>query len=241
MQEVLRKASTPLVALLLAATLFVAYSIGNVAEATHMPADKIAAAASNTDVIGANNTEVLLREEMKVSTPTDLILQLTAECAILTSVATLGDGTSEAFGQVAMQITIDGRPVPVQDSSFGNPQGDDDGSVVFCNRLHRQRTAGFDDTGEDDNEIEQYLNTRSANAFNWISINPAEYDADSDNILEIEVLGTFNTNIVSDPGAAPAQAIAAVGNRSLVVEPVKLAVHENTAPTGDNPSPVPSP
>lgn len=233
MQEVLRKASTPLVALLLAATLFAAYSVGSIATATHMPADKIAAAASNTDVIGANDTQVLLSETMKVASPTDLILSLTAECAILTSVATLGDGTSEAFGQVAMQVTIDGQPVPVQDSSFGNPQGDDAGEVVFCNRLQRQRTAGFDDTGEDDNEIEQYLNTRNANAFNWISINPARYDADSDNILEIQVLGTFNTNIVSDPGAAPAQAVAVVGNRSLVVEPVKLSVHENTAPTGD--------
>lgn len=233
MPEVLRKASTPLVAALLAATLFVAYSVGNTAQATHMPADKIAAAASNTEVIGANNTVPLLNETMKVSSPTDLILSLTAECAILTSVATLGDGTSEAFGQVEMQITIDGRPVPVQDSTFGNPQGDDDGSVVFCNRLQRQRTAGFDDTGEDDNEIESFLNTRHANGFNWISINPARYDANSDNILEIVVLGTFETNVVSDPGAALAQAVAVVGNRSLVVEPVKLSVHENTAPTGD--------
>jgi hypothetical protein len=232
MQEILRKASTPLVAMLLAATLFVAYSVGSTASATHMPADKIAAAASNAEFVGANNTEVLLREEMKVSSPTDLIIQLTAECAILTSVATLGDGTSEAFGQVEMQVTLDGQPVPVQDSTFGTPQGDDTGEVVFCNRLHRQRTAGFDDTGEDDNEIEQYLNSRNANAFNWISINPARYDENSDNILEIEVLGTFTTNIVSDPGAAPAQAIAAVGNRSLVIEPVKLAVHENTAPLG---------
>jgi hypothetical protein len=221
------------VALLLAATLFVAYTANNPASATHMPADKIAASASNTDVIGANDTVVLLSERMKVATPTDLLIQLTSECAILTSVATLGDGTSEAFGQVQMQVTIDGHPVPVQDSSFGTPQGDDEGEVVFCNRLHRQRTAGFDDTGEDDNEIESYLNTRNANAFNWISINPAQYDTNSDNILEIEVLGTFNTNIISDPGAAPAQAIAAVGNRTLIIEPVKLAVHENTAPTGD--------
>lgn len=234
MPQVLRKAATPLVAMLLAATLFVAYSAGNTATATHMPADKIAASANNTDVIGANNTVTLLREEMKVATPTDLIVSLTAECAILTSVATLGDGTSEAFGQVAMQVTIDGQPIPVQDSTFGTPQGDDDGDVVFCNRLHRQRTAGFDDTGEDDNEIESYLNTRNANAFNWISINPAQYDANSDNILEIEVLGTFNTNIISDTGAAPAQAIAAVGNRTLVIEPVKLAVHEDTSTDGED-------
>lgn len=232
MHEALRKASTPLVAMLLAATLFVAYSIGNTAQATHMPADKIAAAASNADVIGANDTVVLLSESMKVASPTDLILQLTAECSILTSVATLGDGTSEAFGQVQMQVTIDDKPVPVQDSSFGTPQGDDEGEVVFCNRLHRQRTAGFDDTGEDDNEIEAFLETRTANAFNWVSINPARYDADSDNILDIKVLGTFSTNVVSDPGAAAAQAVAVVGNRSLVVEPVKLSVHEDTSPDG---------
>lgn len=234
MQEALRKASTPLVALLLAATLFVAYSIGNTAQATHMPADKIAASANSVQTITQDGTEVLLSETMKVASPTDLIISFTAECSILTNIATRGDGVSEARGNVDVQVTIDGQPVPVRDSTAGTPQGDDAGSVTLCNRLHRQTTTNFNDDSTDD-EIEQYQETKQANGFNWISINPARYDADSDNILEIVVTGTFSTTEQLDPDAAGvALAQAFVGNRTLVIEPVKLSVHEDTSPEGQD-------
>lgn len=231
MQDVLRKAATPLVGALLAATLFVAYSVGNTATATHMPADKIAASASTLQSIQQNGSEVLLRETMKVASPTDLIISFTAECSILTNIANRGNGTSEARGNIDVQVLIDGQPVPVQDSTWGTPQGDDEGAATLCNRLHRQTTLNFDDSSDD--EIQQYQETKQANGFNWISINPAQYDANSDNILEIEVLGTFETDAVTDPGATLATAEAFVGNRTLVIEPVKLSVHENTNPAGD--------
>lgn len=233
MQDVLRKAATPLVGALLAATLFVAYTMGNTATATHMPADKIAASASHVESIEQNGEEVLLTERMKVASPTDLIISFTAECSILTNIATRGDGVSEARGNVDVQVTIDGQPVPVQDSSWGTPEGDDEGSVTLCNRLHSQTTTNFND-GSTDDEIEQYQETKQANGFNWISINPAQYDADSDNILDIVVTGTFETDATPDPDAVGAAfARAFVGNRTLVIEPVKLSVHENTNPAGD--------
>ena len=234
MAHVLRKAATPLVALLLAATLFVAYTANNPANATHMPADKVAASGETIRSIAVNGSEVLLRERMKVATPTDLIISFTAECSILTNVANHGDGVSEARGNVDVQVLIDGQPVPVRDSSWGTPQGDDPCNVTLCNRLHRQTTMNFDDDSEDD-EIEQYQETKQANGFNWISINPAQYDANSDNILDIEVVGTFTTNAIADPDATtPAFAEAFVGNRTLVIEPVKLSVHEDTSPDGED-------
>ena len=234
MPHVLRKTATPLVALLLAATLFVAYSAGSTATATHMPADKIAASGSTVRSIAVNGSEVLLRETMKVASPTDLIISFTAECSILTNIATQGNGTSSARGNVDVQVKIDGQPVPVQDSTFGTPQGDDNGNVTLCNRLHRQTTLNFNDDSTDD-EIQQYQETKQANGFNWISINPAQYDAGSDNILNIEVVGTFATHAVSDTGAAGvAFAEAFVGNRTLVIEPVKLSVHEDTSRDGQD-------
>ena len=234
MQAILRKAATPLVAALLAATLFVAYSVGSTATATHMPADKIAASGDTVRSIQQNGTEVLLRESMKVANPTDLIISFTAECSILTNVANRGNGTSEARGNINVQVLIDGQPVPVQDSTWGTPQGDDNGSVTLCNRLHRQTTTNFDDDSEDD-EIAQYQETKQANGFNWISINPAQYDANSDRLLDIQVVGTFTTNAIPDPDATGvASAQAYVGNRTLVVEPVKLSVHEDTSADGQD-------
>ena len=47
-------------------------------ESTHLPADKTAVAGGTTEEIGANDTRVILQERMRVSTPTDLILGVTA-------------------------------------------------------------------------------------------------------------------------------------------------------------------
>lgn len=206
-------------------------TFGSEVEATHMPADKVAAAGSTLEVMEPGGEVVVLSETFKVSSPTDLIIQLTSECAIFTNIATLGDGTSSAFGQVRMRVEIDGTPVPVDMFDTGangtGEQGDPGvGKVVFCNRLNQQTTRGFDDTGEDDNEIAQYQEARQANAFNWMAVNPTSYDENGDNILEVEVIADFVTDAVQDAGAEAAFAEAYVGNRTLIIEPTKLAVHE---------------
>src|SRR5687767_8766713 len=87
----------------------------NFATATHQPADKAAATANDLDTVGTSNGDVgdlLLSETMRVSSTSDLILQTTAECSILTSLHTAGgdEATTEtdgSFGQVKLWIELD--------------------------------------------------------------------------------------------------------------------------------------
>src|SRR5688500_8625618 len=129
----------------------------NFAIADHEPADKAAATASDIDRVDAPaDRDLLLQETMRVSSVSDLILQTTAECSILTSLYTQGgeDTASEhdgSFGQVKLWIEIDGKRVPVStNDGETNEQGDtdDEGEVVFCNRAY-QRTVTDNEQDED--------------------------------------------------------------------------------------------
>jgi hypothetical protein len=81
--------------------------------------------------------------------------------------------------------------------------------VVFCNRLWRMNTTQFDD---EDATIRTFLGTRTANAFNWIALNVGS------GIHDIQVLAQLETQT-----QGTGEAMAGVGKRTLVVEPVKLA------------------
>lgn len=270
MQDVPRKASTVLVGALLAATLFMAYTIGNTASATHQPADKTTVAASSIDEVGDNGTaEPVLREEMKVSSPSDLILQLTAECSILTYLQTgeepgsagENEDTASSTGQIRMWITVDGRVVPVSamDSRPNEPGVQiDDGKIVFCNRTYTRHVEDSETNPPDGDGIdteEDYIRTRTANAFNWFALDTGfNYDSPSNgnNILEIIVWAEYTksprtcTNLANPIGETSC-ADALVGRRSLIVEPVHAANDENTLPAGESgttpisPSPMQSP
>jgi hypothetical protein len=235
MLEVLRKASTPLVALLLAATLFVAYTAFNTANASHEPANKGAAAGSDLDTIGQD--ELLLSETMKVSSPEDLIVSVTAECSILTALTTNNDSlNSRAFGSVRLRVEIDGREVPVSvdDGAGGEDDGADDddeiGEVTFCNRAY-ERTVADDESPADGVDSESdYIDTRTANAFNWIALDTGViYDspANGNNILTVNLFADYDT---STAGEAVAEAF--VGSRTMVIEPIRLSIHEQVEPTG---------
>ena len=182
------------------------------AEATHQPADKMAVAGSNVEFIttpllsGASSTTVeLLSGTMKTSSPTDLILSVTLECALWTDITTIGNDDSEAAARVKVWVEIDGVPVGVS----GTDEGEDAGKVVFCDRAYRRTTTDFDD---EDARIDSYLRTRSAHAFNWVDLNLGS------GLHTIVVKGQLDTAVT---GAGMAQ--AAIGKRTLVVEPTKLA------------------
>ena len=202
-----------------AGALAFALTAGYLAQGTYaagVPANKVAAAGSETEVVGANNTVVLLSETVKINNPTDLILTASAECSILTQVRTTDD-TARAIGRVVMWVTINGRPVPVSDHDT------DQGRVVYCDRVHEQQSnLGGDEADERDNFVRSYLDTRTANAFSWLALNVGtEYGGTQNNIHKIELLARFETQTVGN-----AIARAAVGNRTLVLEPVKAAVDE---------------
>ena len=230
MREVLRKASTPLVAALLATTVFMAYS--TVATATHQPADKVQATGS--DIEHVEDDTVVMSETMKVSSPSDLIIQLTAECSILTALTTNNDNpTSTATGSVRLHVEIDGTPVPVAtDEGLGEDDAEDDdnetGEVTFCNRAYSRTVVDQEDPADGIDEESDYIRTRTANAFNWFAINTGTvYDspANGNNILLIEVIADYDTETVGE-----AVADAFVGSRTMIIEPVHSQNDQQVGP-----------
>jgi hypothetical protein len=214
-----RRVPTIIVAMLLVSVVFTAYTARQ-AWGDGGPADKAAVAASSVEVLAPAEKQLLLEETMRVSTPSDLILQLTAECAITTELTTVGNDASEAGGNVRLWVEIEGVPVTV--SAEGG-----DGKVTFCHRSSRRETSMFDD---EDATIKTFESARQANAFNWFAFNvgtDAVYDKNGDNIIDIKVYGQLVTNATSN-----ASAMAAVGQRSLIIEPTHAANDETSAATG---------
>lgn len=185
------------------------------------PADKVGVAGSTmtkmevarTDTQNHSKTHTLLSGTIKTSSPTDLLIQPTAETALWTTVATVGNDSSEAKARITCWIELDGERVLVSsdytEAGLSRKQASE---VVFDKRAHRMETMQFDD---EDAEIEHFLKTRSANGFNWITfdVGNREHSLEFKGRLDVEV----------DDARAEAKAI--VGPRTLIVEPVKLANH----------------
>ncbi len=222
MQEVLRKASTPLVALLLAVTLFVAYQVGNVAEANHQPADKPFAAASKTVRFSPGTKVPLLAATVKNSKPTDMILQVSMECSIITdnviagSTAPGGSESATTTGTVRTWIEVDDQIVPIISSSSPPqnppPPGDDTDKVTFCNRVFNRTVQDTESPEDGWDRSRDYIETKTANAFNWVRLNMGS--GPHRIVLYGELTHSFS------PGS---NASAFVGNRSMIGIPGKFA------------------
>ena len=208
------------------------------ATASHEPANKVAAAGS--DVESVDGEEVVLSETVKISSPFDLMLQLTAECSIITELSTGGDAadSSSAFGSVRMHVEIDGTPVPVA-SDDTNTAGEDDvtdndstiGEVTFCNRAYGRSVEDTEGDGDVDRE-DDYIRTRTANAFNWLALDVGflydkPLEGQQNNEVLIEVIADYDT---AETGDAIADAF--VGSRTLIAEPTNASVHEAVEPQG---------
>lgn len=200
--------------LALAALLLTLPSRQEAAGGTQEPANKVSASGSTIEVFNATpgtNVVVLMSELVKTSKPTDLILGVTAECSITTEITTVGNDTEYAEGLVRIWVEIDGITVPVSTDDTSET-----GKVVFCNRKYLRQTSMFDD---EDATIRTFMATRSANGFNWMALNVGSATH------RIEVKAEL-TNAVS---SADATAMAAVGKRTLIVEPVKSANNETVS------------
>jgi hypothetical protein len=207
------------------------------AQADGTAANKLAVAGSKTQAFAPNSEIRVLDETMKVSTVRDLILQLTAECSIVNALSTSNDDNSDtSTGRVTMRLEIDGNEVPVT-------QDGGDGRVVFCDRTYSRTVTDQDDDGKIDKE-DDYLATRTANAFNWVAFDAGTlYDdpANGNNIINLEVFAAFESS--NSPGTcalgSSSCSEAFVGSRTLVVENTN-AQNEEVATTTD-PSPAPEP
>lgn len=214
--------------------------------ANHQPADKVAAAASSiekircktgdpglgvpgcTDTPNIGTGATILEANLKLSHPTDLIFYVTAECALWTATKTTSqDGTvttSSSTAKVVFWVEVDGKPVksglPVDTGAVLLDQ-ETAGKVVFCERQQTVKLTNFNDN---DVILELFLRTRAAHGFNWICINPLTDDVcfttagAATNPLNIKVKASIHFE-----GSGTNDAAAAIGRRTLIVEPVKLA------------------
>ena len=186
------------------------------------PANKPGVAINRGSPITFVNTSApvrVLTEVVKTSKPTDLLLSVTAETSIITDVTTTGSETQRAEGKLEFFITLDNDPNPILPT--GNPgpnhtrQGDT-GRIVFANQIYRRTTSlGADDTND---TIETYLETKHATGFNWAVLNAQS--------------GTHTINVwaeytESETSPTAAMATGVIGNRSLIVQPIKCQVNES--------------
>jgi hypothetical protein len=198
--------------------------VGPQAEATHQPADKPFAAASKTMRLGPTSRVELLSATVRNSKTTDLVLQVSMECALVTDTILLGSTTpgagdsTRAAGTVRAWIEVDGKIVPIVSSSAppqdGStpPAGDDTDKVTFCNRVFERTVQDTEDPEDGYDASRDYIATKSSNSFNWVRLNMGS--------------GTHTIKLVAEvvteaTGASAADAY--IGNRSLIGIPGKFA------------------
>ncbi len=186
-------------------------------------ANKTSIASSTVEVFGPAEEVTLLSTSIKTASPVDVVIGVTPECDILTEVVTTGSDVAQASAAVRLWIVLDARPVVVNSAE----KGEDAGKVTFCDRIHRQTTSNFDD---EDATIRQFLKTRTANAFNWIALDLGSGTHD------IEVRASLAQEAVPD-----ATAEAAVGKRTLVVEPFHFPVGTTNQTDPGEPAPTRQP
>lgn len=211
---------------LAAAAIAGALTLGYLAQGTFasgMPANKVGASGATNVIVGANQEVTVLERHIKINNPTDLIISVSSECGIFTSVSnSAGDPQQNAFGRITMRVEIDGKVVPVATDDPTN------GSVTFCSRTQSQKwTDG--PAGEDNKDVlTQSTDTLDANAFNWMALNVGtNYPGTTDNIHDIKLIATWKT-VLTD--TTKDQAHAVVGKRTIVLDPVKAA-HGDTVET----------
>lgn len=191
------------------------------AGANHTPADKVVASGSKLVVSGPNQEVTLLTATVKNSSPTDLILQVAMECSIFTQLITGpsddgGTDSATASGHIRAWVEIDGKIVPINSSSTTTigapPAGTENDKVTFCNRTYSRTVTDAEDPLDGQDIEDDYIDTKNANSFNWLRLNMGS------GFHTIVVKGTL---LQETQGDATAQ--AAIGNRSLIVQPAKLA------------------
>jgi hypothetical protein len=215
-----------------------AYAVGSVAatSGSGTPANKAVAAGSHLEVIAANQQETIMTATFKTSKPEDLLMTVSLECSILTSLTTNNDNpSSKARSGVRAWLTLDDKVVPITDTSTppqdpnasGNGDSAKDG-VNFCDREYQRTVTDDEDPLDGIDSESDYIATKSAHAFSWVRLNAGS------GIHTVKVVAQFNNSTSGN-----AQASAIVGNRTLVIEPTKLANNAVIAENGTSNSGTP--
>ena len=185
--------------------------------ATHQPADKVVASGSKAEVLSPGEEVPILTGTLRSTNTTDLILGVSLECSIFTALTTGpsdSGGTDSAFaqGHILVWVEIDGQIVPINSLDGASAPGDDSDKVTFCDRTYQRTVTDAEDPLDGQDIEEDYIRTKNANAFNWLRLNVGN------GIHSIVVKATLKHDT---KGEASAEAV--IGNRTLVVEPTRLA------------------
>ena len=247
----LRSSKARLIALAVAVAALAAVVVGSQAVATHSPADKVVASGAKLKQVNEGTNQTILSANIKSAKPTDLMIHVSAECAVETRHFRNGKMTNnEAEGTARIWVEIDGKIVPIESASAppqdpgAQPAGDDGDKVTFCHRAE-----GYDKTDGNPLCVEEipddpgpppvpgspavgceteewFQNTKSANAFNWVRLNVGS----GNHVVAVkadvsELAGSTTPGEVSE-------AQAYIGNRTLIVEPTKMANDTLVIPVG---------
>lgn len=196
------------------------------------PANK-AVAAGSTRVEMTPGTEVpLLSASFRTSKPSDLLMQVSLECSLFTALTT--DNTTDssmARSFVRAWLEIDEKIVPITSSSEppqdgATPaEGGEGDKVTFCDREYSRTVTDAEDPLDGIDTEEDYLRTKSSHSFTWVQQNAGS--GIHDVVLKAEIF-------TDTAGTATAEAI--VGNRTLVIEPTKMANNAEIAENGTSTS-----
>ena len=234
------------VALVAALAAIGAVVLGTQAVATHTPADKVVAAGDRTTQIEQGTNQTILSARIKTAKPTDLMIHVSAECAVETSHTRDGKtATNTADASARVWIEVDGRIVPIETVSeppqdpAAQPSGTEKDKVTFCHRNESyQRTDNNplcqgeqpnippDPTMVDGCEFERWFqNVKTANAFNWVRLNVGNGEHTVVVKADVREAATAST-----PDTSTANAY--IGNRTLIVEPTKMSNDTLVLPAG---------
>lgn len=242
------------------------------AVATHQPADKVAATGSKVEILhkegsppelptdpvepaGEDPTKVVLEADLKTSTPTDLLIEVSAECALWTLTKTVDrpedDSRARAEARVTSWVTVDGENaagVPDPDKGVVPVSGSDDGKVVLCDRVQRLTTQDLEDDDDEEGEcpaddpnteenenaectfVELFQRTRSANGFNWVAFNLGNGVHTLRLWVQLETDTSTDGPTMDDTTLNRADAAAGIGKRTMLIQPVKFPHHISEVP-----------
>ncbi len=184
-----------------------------------VPADKVVAAASKRVVIAAGQTETIMTATMRTSKPTDIMIHNTLECSIFTQLLTNNTNNSATAGARArVWIEVDGKIVsllqnsqPPQNGTIP-PSGNDTDKITYCDREYSRTVTDDENPLDGIDAQDDYIRTKSAHGFNWVQMNLGS------GIHTIAVKAELTT---ATEGQATAE--LEIGNRTLIVEPTKMA------------------
>lgn len=183
------------------------------------PANKVVAAASKRVVVAAGQTETIMTATMRTSKPTDVMMHTALECSIFTQLLTNNtDNSATAGARIRVWLEVDGKIVSLLQSSqppqngTTPPSGNDTDKVTFCDREYSRTVTDDENPLDGIDAQDDYIRTKSAHGFNWVQMNLGS------GIHTIAVKAELTT---STEGQATAE--AEIGNRTLIVEPAKMA------------------